>query len=276
MKKVRKYLVMLAGLLALVSLAACGSTSSSSDSTTTEKITVDNVEGSLKGVSLKIGTSGLFAPYSYYDQDGKTLIGYDLDLVTELQNLLGFDIADDKIEAMPYASLITSITSNKLDLIAAGLSKTSEREKIMSFSTPYQEAASVVMVNKDDTKGITGPEDLDGKTIAVEKGTISHIYATEKVKDAKVEAYDTITAACVALEQGKVDAVLYEGPPAKYYLKSTPDTKLEIVGDEFDKGSSIYALGLQKDSPYKDNFDAALEVLTENGTMDKLNDKWLN
>ena len=46
----------------------------------------------MKGVKLKVGTTGLFGPFTYYDEDGKTLIGYDVDLLNDLQELLGFEI----------------------------------------------------------------------------------------------------------------------------------------------------------------------------------------
>ena len=42
----------------------------------------------MKGVKLKVGTTGLFGPFTYYDEDGKTLIGYDVDLLNDLQELL--------------------------------------------------------------------------------------------------------------------------------------------------------------------------------------------
>lgn len=66
----------------------CGSKesedSSGSSSETKKELSEDDIKGSLDGVTLKVGTSGLFGPFSYYDEDGKTLIGYDLDLIQNL------------------------------------------------------------------------------------------------------------------------------------------------------------------------------------------------
>ena len=37
--------------------------------------------GALKGVELAVGTSGTYAPFSYFKEDGTTLTGYDIALV---------------------------------------------------------------------------------------------------------------------------------------------------------------------------------------------------
>ena len=68
----------------------------------------------MKGVKLKVGTSGLFGPFTYYDEDGKTLIGYDVDLLNNLQDILGFEI-DGGLQAMDYSALTTSLAEGKLD-----------------------------------------------------------------------------------------------------------------------------------------------------------------
>ena len=66
------------------------------------------------------------------DEDGKTLIGYDLDLINDLQDLLGFEI-DGGIQAMDYSALTTSLAENKLDMGAAALCATDERKEVMKF-----------------------------------------------------------------------------------------------------------------------------------------------
>ena len=82
--------------------AGCGSSSGSSDSSddsaaaedsssdTSSAATTDgSVEGALEGVTLSFGTTALFAPFTYYDEDGSTLIGFDIELEKALQDYLG-------------------------------------------------------------------------------------------------------------------------------------------------------------------------------------------
>lgn len=237
------------------------------------ELTEENIKGSMEGVTLKVGTSGLFGPFSYYDKDGKTLIGYDLDLIAELQEILGFEI-EGGVQAMDYSALTTSIAEGKLDIGAAALCATDERKEVMDFSEIYCDSGQVVMVNTEDDKGITSVEDLAGMTVAVEKGTASHTYASKNLGDATLEVHDTITTAYESLEQGKVDAVLQDGPGAAFYIKTTPDSKLAVVGDEFNQGQAPYCVAISKDCEYYDEINFAVKMLIEDGTTDELYAKW--
>ncbi|MDD6073550.1 MAG: transporter substrate-binding domain-containing protein, partial [Clostridium sp.] len=68
----------------------------------------DSVEGALKGVKLKFGTTALFAPFTYYDTDGTTLIGFDVEFMEALKDYLGFEL-DGDIQVMDYSALTTSL-----------------------------------------------------------------------------------------------------------------------------------------------------------------------
>ena len=257
-------------------LIGCGKEEASDDSATgetTSEVSEDEIEGSIEGVTLKVGTSGLFGPFSYYDEDGTTLIGYDLDLIQDLQDILGFEI-DGGIQAMDYSALTTSLAEGKLDMGAAALCATDERKEVMNFTDIYCDSGQVVMVNSEDDKGITGVDDLAGKVVAVEKGTASHTYATKNLTDSTLEVHDTITTAYESLEQGKVDAVLQDGPGAAFYIKTTDGTKLKVVGDEFNQGQAPYCVAVSKDCEYYEQINAAVKMLIEDGTTDELYSKW--
>lgn len=257
-------------------LIGCGKEEASDNSATegtTSEVSEDEIEGSMEGVTLKVGTSGLFGPFSYYDGDGTTLIGYDLDLIQDLQDILGFEI-DGGIQAMDYSALTTSLAEGKLDMGAAALCATDERKEVMNFTDIYCDSGQVVMVNSEDDKGITGVDDLAGKVVAVEKGTASHTYATKNLTDSTLEVHDTITTAYESLEQGKVDAVLQDGPGAAFYIKTTNGTKLKVVGDEFNQGQAPYCVAVSKDCEYYEQINAAVKMLIEDGTTDELYSKW--
>lgn len=232
-----------------------------------------SVDGSLKGVKLKVGTSGLFGPFTYYDKDGKTLIGYDIDMIKSLQKVLGFEI-DGNIQAMSYSALTASVGQGKLDMAAAALCVTDERKKTMDFSETYCDSGQKVMVNKDKNPGIKSVSDLKGKTVAVEKGTASQAYAQKNLPDCTLQVHDTITTAYASLEQGKVDAVIQDAPGCAFYIKTTTGTKLETVGDQFNQGQSPYAVAFKKGFQYTSQFDAALKELKANGTLDQIYKKW--
>lgn len=267
--------IFLAAIMGLALLAGCSTGSSNTaTSSSASAASPTAVDGSMKGITLKIGTSGLFGPFTYYDKDGKTLIGYDIDLINALQKKLGFTIEGDTIQAMSYSALTTSVAEGKLDMAAAALCVTDERKKVIDFSDVYQDSGLVVMVNSQNEQSITGIDSLAGKTVAVEKGTASHAYATKMLTNSTIEVHDTITTAYLSLEQQKVDAVIQDGPGAAFYIKSTSDTLAKVVGDEFNQGQSPYAIAFTKGFKYVDQFNAALEELKADGTIKALEDKW--
>lgn len=274
--------------------AGCGSSSGSStgsedktsaeDSSSSSSSGTDgSVKGALDGVKLSFGTTALFAPFTYYDKDGTTLIGFDIDLEKALQDYLGFEL-DGDVQVMDYSALTTSLAEGKLDFGMAALCATDERKAVMQFSNTYCDSGQVVMINKETSpKEITDIDTLiDGDyTIAVEKGTASHLYCQNNgVDDSRLEVHDTITTAYESLEQGKVDAVIQDSPNAYYYIKTTDNTKLEVVGDQFNQGQSPYAIAISNDAAERndglvDIFNQALSDLTDNGTIDELTSTWL-
>ena len=274
--------------------AGCGSSSDStseSDASTADEGSSSessgsedgSVEGALEGVTLSFATTALFAPFTYYDDDGATLIGFDIELEQALRDYLGYEL-DGEIQVMDYSALTTSLAEGMIDFGMAALCATDERKEVMEFTDIYYDSGQVVMINTETSSSeITDIESLlDGDyTIAVEKGTASHLYCQNAgVDDSRLEVHDTITTAYESLEQGMVDAVIQDSPNAYYYLNTPDGTNLEVVGDQFNQGQSPYAIAFSTDV-VSDNegileiFNQAIDELTENGTIDELSAKWL-
>lgn len=242
----------------------------------------ETAKGALEGVKLKVGTSGLFAPFSYYDEAGTTLIGYDLDFLAALQEYLGFEI-DGDVEAMDYSTLTTSVATNKLDIAMAALCATDERKEKMNFSDTYYDSGQILCINSETTPAeLTSVEDLKSGdfVVAVEKGTASDLYIQNLgVPADSIEVHDTITTAYESLEQGKVDCLVQDTPGMAYYIKTVEGTKLKMIGEEFNNGQAPYAVAVSFDCSEKydgivDVFNQAIKELTADGTMEKINAKW--
>jgi ABC-type amino acid transport substrate-binding protein len=249
------------------------------DTDSSDGSTGEDFEGSLKGVTLRVGTSGTYAPFSYFSEDGTTLQGYDIDFLNELQKLLGFEIEDGTIQDMDYTPLGTSLSQGQLDIAAAALCATDERKKNMNFTDTYFDAGIVVIVNVDN-ETITGVDDLtDGDyTVAVQTGTIAYEYAVANLPESCLQTYDSVALAYKAVEDGQADATIYDYPGTAYSIK-TGEINLKIVGDEFYTGQAPYALALSFDiceeyPDIVDEFNAAIAYLQEQGTLDELKAKW--
>ncbi len=116
-------------------------------------------------------------------------------------------------------------------------------------------------------------EDLKGKVIAVQDGTISDqlLEANEVLRGNFTVHHYTSTADMVeAVKAGKVSAAVMDKPVARIFCSMNPE--LMLLPDELDV--SYFGIGFRKGSPLVAPFDQALEQLKQDGTLDALEEKW--
>ena len=124
---------------------------------------------------------------------------------------------------------------------------------------------------KEDSK-VAGPDDLTGKKIGVQLGTTGDIYAGD-IEDAEVERYNKGFEAVQALQQGKIDAVVIDGEPAKEFVKQAEGIK--ILDEAFTEEE--YALAVDKgNEDLLGKINDALNELKDNGKLDEIVDKYIN
>ena len=87
-----------------------------------------------------------------------------------------------------------------------------------------------------------------------------------------VQGYPDPDAACAALADNKVRAVVYDAPMLLYYAKNNPDKNLGVVGDLFEKQS--YGIGVPQGSPYRKEITRAILSLREQGFFEELEAKY--
>ena len=118
---------------------------------------------------------------------------------------------------------------------------------------------------------VTCADDLVGKKIGVQIGTTGMTYA-EGVEGATVEKYNKGADAVEALKQGKIDAVLIDASPAKYFVSKNSD--IVALDDPFTVEE--YACAVKKgNDELTQQINDALSQLRENGTLTLIEQNWL-
>ena len=118
---------------------------------------------------------------------------------------------------------------------------------------------------------VTCADDLVGKKIGVQIGTTGMTYA-EGVEGATVEKYNKGADAIEALKQGKIDAVLIDASPAKYFVSKNSD--IVALDDPF--AVEEYACAVKKgNDELTQQINDALSQLRENGTLNLIEQNWL-
>ena len=104
---------------------------------------------------VRVGTEGVYPPFSYRDQDTNELTGFDIEVIKAVADEAGWDL--QFVEA-PFDSLFPALDSKRIDVIANQVTITGERKARYLFSTPYTYSHGVIVTAKD-TDDITSLAD---------------------------------------------------------------------------------------------------------------------
>lgn len=254
----KRVLIASAGAAALTfSLAACGEKSSSSQpgggTATTASPSVDaalaaKVPDAIKsdGV-IKVGTDATYAPAEFLDTDGKTAIGFDVDLFKAVAAKLGLKA---QFEAAPFDSIIPGVDSGKYEIGVSSFTINADRKKSVNMVSYF--SAGTQWATKAGNPNKINPDDACGKKIAVQTATVQvdDLAARSKKCTAagkpaiSVDQYQAQGDATAAVVSGKDEAMLADSPVGAYAVKQT-NGQLELLGDIYE--SAPYGYVIKKD-----------------------------
>ncbi|MBE6989308.1 MAG: basic amino acid ABC transporter substrate-binding protein [Ruminococcaceae bacterium] len=222
--------------------------------------------------TYKVLTNATFPPFDTVDDSG-AIVGFDMDLIAAIGADQGFAV---EFTDMAFEALIPAIETGNGDIIAAGMwSGDPERQARVDFSEPYWTDGSALLVQVGNTD-ITGLDSLTAShKVATQIATnyaddLEAMVAEGKLGQAVIlDGFDT----CVLqLMNGDVDAVMAGKSIVDSFMKQHPDD-LKVVGDRSNYEDLGFAV--QKgNSELLDKINAGLKNVMDNGTYDKLLEKW--
>ena len=132
-----------------------------------------------------------------------------------LADKLGLELV---IEDVEFDSIIAGVQAGKYDIGCAGMTVTEDRLKSVNFSTPYATGVQSVIVV--DGSEITDVDKLlEGNyKVGVQTGTTGDIYMTDDIGEERIERFAKGNDAIIALQTGKIDAVVIDNEPAKSFV----------------------------------------------------------
>ena len=117
---------------------------------------------------LRVGTEPTFAPFEFLDTQTKDYTGFDMDLIRAVGQKAGFDV---QILNMGFDALIPALMTGNVDVVAAGVSITPERQKRVDFTTPYYTSGLSMLIHRTDAEKFKTFDDLKNQRLAVQIGT---------------------------------------------------------------------------------------------------------
>lgn len=215
---------------------------------------------------LKVGTEGVYPPFSYHD--GGTLTGYDVEFMKALGAKVGVQV---QFVEVPWDSMFAALKSGRIDLVANQVTKNPEREGLYDLSDPYITTTGVVLVaNGNNT--IKSLADIKGKKAG--ENITSNWAEVAKTSGAQVVGVDSMDKAIQNLRQGSVDVVVNDELAVKSFMASQTDPGVKIAAYTDDKSESV--LAARKGSGYMAELNKGIADLAADGTSKKLYAKYFN
>ncbi|MGE2736617.1 ABC transporter permease subunit [Mycolicibacterium vaccae] len=240
-------------LLAVLLLAACGSSDRSADRSA--------------GNVLRVGTEGVYAPFSYHDPNNGQLIGYDVDVARAVGDKLGVDV---EFVETPWDAMFAALEADRFDVVANQVTITPERQQKYDLSEPYAIGEGVIVTRADDDT-ITSLADIAGRRAA--QSTTSNWAQVARDAGARIEAVEGLTQAMALLSQGRVDVVVNDSLSVYAYLAETNDTSVKIAGTIGERNEVGFAA--RKDSGLLPELNQAIADLRSDGTLATISERYL-
>ena len=209
---VARVLVMVVPLLALLALTPRPAAAASAGEEQTDQRPV------------RVGTEGIYPPFSYKDPDTEQLTGFDIEVMKAVAERVGWE---PRFVEAPFDALFPALDSGRIDLIANQVTINPEREARYLFTRPYTFSHGVI-VTAADNDDITTLEDLEGKTAA--ESETSNWAQVARDAGARVQSVDGFGQAVELLVQGRVDVIVNDNIAVLDYLASTGSDEIKIAG----------------------------------------------
>jgi polar amino acid transport system substrate-binding protein len=268
-----------AAAVASLTLAACGGGGSGTKSGLTDlgKKLPKAIQDA--GV-IKVGSDIEYAPIEFFKENTKIAQGLDVDIANAMAAKLG--VKAQFIDDTDFAGIILALRSGRFDIVVSAMNDTAERRGKGVDFIDYFRAGTSVLAKKGNPLNIQSLDDLCGKTVAVQKGTVQEtdIIAPQQGKctaagkpKIDVLTFEKDTDALQQVKTGRAVADLEDFPVAAYNETTSPND-FQVVGTPgFEAGQ--YGIAVPKEqTKLRDALQAALKAVITDGTYDSILKKW--
>lgn len=251
MKKIAAF----AGALAMLGL---GTLSASADA-------LDDIKAA---GTINVGIFSDFPPFSSASAD-LSIQGYDVDVANYIAEKLGVEA---NLVSVTGQNRIPLLNDKRVDiLLSVGYSD--ERAEVIDYASPY--APYYIAVIGPEAMTVEGPDDLAGKTVAVNRGTLEDTSLTDvAADDTEVRRFDNYSAVIQAFISGQADLMVVGNDVGAQVLarqdELSPEQKFQLL-----TSPSQVALNQGEDA-LKAALQDAIAEMQSSGALNAASEEWLN
>jgi polar amino acid transport system substrate-binding protein len=220
-----------------------------------------------KDKTLVVGSDFGVAPWMVRGTNGPE--GFGVDMIKEVAKRIGrpgVEVVD-----VNFSGLFAALFSKRIEFTVNPLNITAERAERMLYTEPFFATGNGFIVRAADT--MKGFEDLKGKQLAVNRGTISDTWATANAEKYgfEVQRYDTFPDSIQAVITKRAFTALNEIPTTVF--AASQNKAIKVGFKDFNGRNFGYAFRLE-DAAYRNTVEMAIECMKKDGTLVKMYEKW--
>lgn len=261
-------------LSVLVAVTACAPVSDSTATPTSDKCS-KNVLGTMYPGIFTFGTDQPVYPPWYMGDNPASGEGYEAAVAYAVAAKMKYARDDVRWVRVPFNAALAP-GPKTFDANLSEFSITEQRKAAVDFSSPYFDVTqAVVTVKSSPAAAVKTVHVLKALHLGVQVGTTSYTAATSLEGDVPVEVYNTNGDAKMALTNGEIDALVADLPTA--FAVANELRNGLMVGQLPSAADNVEQLGivLDKGSPLTHCVSWAIDTLRGDGTLGKLEHRWL-
>ncbi|CAM5335362.1 ABC transporter substrate-binding protein OS=Streptomyces cyaneofuscatus OX=66883 GN=G3I52_26545 PE=4 SV=1 [Streptomyces cyaneofuscatus] len=227
-----------------------------------------------KADTLRIAAATGSPPGAFYEEDGTTLSGADIDFADAVAKVLGVKL---KREVASFEAILPALGSGKYDLGTGNFGVTDVRRKTIDFVTYINDGQGFAVREDSPLKEITDLTDLCGLNVSTGAGTTFEVALQENLprcaekgkKPYEVKTYADPAAVWLSLKQKRTDVNMSTINGLRYAVTQQEGLRFLNEYKRLDVGFAF-----KKGSPLTPAFQAAVNELKKDGTYDRILEKW--
>ena len=215
---------------------------------------------------MSAGSTFNYPPFHFIANGEKA--GFDVDIGNEIARRMGVKL---EWETIDFRGIIAALKSGRVDLLT-GMIYTPDRAKQMAFSTPYYNGGLAAAC--PNGKPVSKPDELVGKRVGVELGSIGEKFVREKRNqlgpETIVTTYDFEFLGLKDLTNGRLDAFVGNEATMRYIMLKMPSFTLSPIWAPSDQAINTRL----EDKDLLAEINKQLDGMKTDGTYKKLAAKW--
>jgi len=227
-------------------------------------------------LALDVCVEGAYPPFSETAEDG-SIVGFDIDIANALCAEIGEECTMVKTD---WDGIIPALLEGKCDAIVASMSITPERAEVIDFTKKYYQTPAMFAA-PSDADFTDSVEDMAGKVVGVQRGTIHQNYMETHYPETDLTLYASQDEAYLDLISGRLDAVMADSLAIiDGFLETEQGEDFAQLGEtHYDPAIHGEGAGIgvrKEDTELRDRLTAAIEAIRADGTYDEIASRYFD